>query len=403
MNHAKIRISLDVQARGSSVVVNAKQGDTGRMLVISLTDGGLPYRLTSDCYAVFTADKPDGHKVFNECQIEGNTIVYPVKYQTVAAEGRVSCEVRVYGQDSMLLTSARFVMVVEGTVYKDGDEIESDDDFSALTKLLTDMLALKLELEGLLGGGTGEGGNQVVINKFVEELVKNETVINKFADEISKNETVVQKFVEEILKDESVVNQFVVEAFKNENFVNNFVEELLKEESVVNSFVEQVVKNGDVINKFVEEVVRNESFVNSFVEHIAKDESVINSFVEEIAKNDTVVNQFLEEVLRDETVINNFVEETVKNETVINRFVEEIAKNETVINSIVEEILKKEDIGQQIAEALPKVEAIDFSNFENGSFTETSGGKTITHIVRFDSEGRPAMIDDILITWGAIG
>ena len=400
MNYSNYRISLDVQENGSGEMLNAKKGDTGRKLFISLTDGGLPYRLTEDCFAVFTAVKPDDHIIFNECTLEGNTIVYRIKEQTLACAGKVKCEIRIYGADGMLITSAGFTMLVDDTVYTDGDEIESTDDFSALTKLLTDMLALKLELEGLLGGGTGEGGNQVVINKFVEELVKNETVINKFADEIAKNETVVQQFVEEILKDESVVNQFIEEVFKNETFVNKFVEELLKEESVVNSFVEQIVKDESVINSFVEEIAKNDTVVNQFLEEVLKDETVINSFVEEIAKNDTVVNQFLEEVLKDETVINNFVEEVLKDENVVNSFVQEAVKNETVINKFIEEVLKIDGIGQQLAEALPKVSAVDFSNFENGSFSETVDGEAVTHSVVFDISGRPVLIDNIAITWG---
>ena len=49
----------------------------------------------------------------------------------------------------------------------------------------------------------------------------------------------------------------------------------------------------------------------------------------------------------------------------------------------------------------PTVTAIDFSYFENGSFTETVGGETVTHTVAFDSEGRPVLIDAVTITWGA--
>ena len=47
------------------------------------------------------------------------------------------------------------------------------------------------------------------------------------------------------------------------------------------------------------------------------------------------------------------------------------------------------------------VTAIDFANFENGSFTETVDGETVTHTVAFDSEGRPVLIDAVTITWGA--
>ena len=50
--------------------------------------------------------------------------------------------------------------------------------------------------------------------------------------------------------------------------------------------------------------------------------------------------------------------------------------------------------------SLPTVSAIDFSNFQNGSFTEIVDGETITHTVTFDADGRPVTIDDVTITWG---
>lgn len=55
---------------------------------------------------------------------------------------------------------------------------------------------------------------------------------------------------------------------------------------------------------------------------------------------------------------------------------------------------------EQVLEALPTVSAIDFSNFENGSFAETVNGKVITHTVTFDDSGRPVKIDGVTITWG---
>jgi hypothetical protein len=39
------------------------------------------------------------------------------------------------------------------------------------------------------------------------------------------------------------------------------------------------------------------------------------------------------------------------------------------------------------------VTKIDFSNFDNGTLTEEVDGKTITHTVAFDENGRPSQID----------
>lgn len=47
-----------------------------------------------------------------------------------------------------------------------------------------------------------------------------------------------------------------------------------------------------------------------------------------------------------------------------------------------------------------EVSLIDFSNFENGSFTETVDGEVITHTVTFDDQNRPIAIDNVEIKWG---
>lgn len=49
-----------------------------------------------------------------------------------------------------------------------------------------------------------------------------------------------------------------------------------------------------------------------------------------------------------------------------------------------------------------EVSLIDFSNFENGSFTETVDGEEITHTVTFDDQGRVTAIDNATIVWGSI-
>jgi hypothetical protein len=57
-------------------------------------------------------------------------------------------------------------------------------------------------------------------------------------------------------------------------------------------------------------------------------------------------------------------------------------------------------VGEIEEEINSTVTAIDFSDFDNGSFTETINGEVITHAVTFDDAGRPVSIDGITITWG---
>lgn len=138
MNASIYRISLDIHEPHSSVSLYAKRGDTHRKIYISLTDGGFPYKISEECYAVFTATKPDGNIVFNPCVIEGNTIIYELTPQTVAVEGLVECEIKLYGADDGLLTSACFTIVNNATVYNEEDEIESEQEVTALTHLISE-------------------------------------------------------------------------------------------------------------------------------------------------------------------------------------------------------------------------------------------------------------------------
>ena len=138
MNDSVKKISLDIHSTSSSETVNTKKGDTGRKICISLVDGGIPYTISKDCYAVFTAKKPDGNVLYNDCTIEKNIITYEITEQTTAVEGRVNCEIKLYGADNKLITSPKFTILVYGTVYNEGDEIESTYEVSALTKLIVD-------------------------------------------------------------------------------------------------------------------------------------------------------------------------------------------------------------------------------------------------------------------------
>lgn len=157
MTNSYYKINLDVQDHGSIVSLRAKRGDTGRLLYINLTDGGNPYRLTSDCYAVFTAKKPDGKIVFNDCSIIGNSICYAFTPQTTMVPGKVECEIKLYGSDDKMLTSAAFSIIVEDTIYNEGDALESTQEVSALTKLLSDITDLITTVTSKLTSGAFKG------------------------------------------------------------------------------------------------------------------------------------------------------------------------------------------------------------------------------------------------------
>ena len=146
MNNSIKRFSLDIHEPHSSVRLDVKRGDTNsRTLLITLSESGLPYQITPECYAVFTATKPDGNIVFNHCTIEDNTIIYILTPQTVAVEGRLECEIKLYGADDTLITSPCFDIIVRDTVYNEGDEIESEQEVDTLTHLISEAVTVMAE------------------------------------------------------------------------------------------------------------------------------------------------------------------------------------------------------------------------------------------------------------------
>ena len=157
MTNSYYKISLDIHDHGSHVSLKAKKGDTGRILYITLVDGGNPYVITNECRAVFTAKKADGNILYNNCSIIGNSISYAFTPQTTSAVGKAECEIKLYGADNKLLTSARFALIVEDTVYNEGDEVESEKEVSALTKLVSDATTLIYNVENKLAKGELKG------------------------------------------------------------------------------------------------------------------------------------------------------------------------------------------------------------------------------------------------------
>ncbi len=138
MNYAEHKFSLDLQDTVTQEVLRVKKGDSRRRLCISLTNGCCPYRLSEDSYVVFTALKPDGNVVFHDCTVDNHVVVCDVPEQATAAPGLLKCEVQVYGDDFGLLTTARFTIIVEDTIYNSETEVESSSEFNALAQLISE-------------------------------------------------------------------------------------------------------------------------------------------------------------------------------------------------------------------------------------------------------------------------
>lgn len=150
MERSVTDITLELARSYSHAQVTVKRGDTHRSLRIHLVDGGRPYPLEGNCTAIFTAVKPDGSHLYNACRVE-DAVVYDLTPQTTAIPGQLECELRLYGEDGALLTSAAFVLTVADTVYADGDEnIASTGEATALTKLVSEATEKLTQMDAAL-------------------------------------------------------------------------------------------------------------------------------------------------------------------------------------------------------------------------------------------------------------
>lgn len=138
MNYTKYRFNLDMQSHISQISLPVRQRDTGINLYISLTDGGVPYTIKDGCRAVFSAKKADGNAILNDCVIERNTLIrYELTAQTTMFSGVVDCELRLFGTDGSIITTPRFIMVVDERVVHDEDIPLSESEMSIIDNIIT--------------------------------------------------------------------------------------------------------------------------------------------------------------------------------------------------------------------------------------------------------------------------
>lgn len=137
MNYSNYRFTLDIQSNLSQVSLPVRLGDTGRRLYINLTNFGNPYTISDGSRAVFSGKKADGKHLLNDCIIEDNyTIRYDFTEQTANVAGITDCEIRLYGPNGRLVTSPRFIMVVDERVVYNEDISLSENETTTIDNII---------------------------------------------------------------------------------------------------------------------------------------------------------------------------------------------------------------------------------------------------------------------------
>ena len=135
MNYSKFRFTLDTHKHQSQVSIPVMRGDTAVQLYITLTDGGLPYHIGENCFAVMIVNKPDGCTFRRPCVIEGDgsVIRYDFCPDTSNISGASLCEVRLYGANGILTAPCFTIMVDERIPHY--DETVTENVTTALDKV----------------------------------------------------------------------------------------------------------------------------------------------------------------------------------------------------------------------------------------------------------------------------
>lgn len=160
MNYAIHRISLDVTDDSpSQLTIAAKQGDTAKILIVSLLDDKKNYQIAHGSVAVFIAKKDNGVWLEHPCTIDytNNKVIYTFQESTVKSSGKMECEIHISftttvknedGSTELVtedLTTASFVIAVHDTILSGLDD--DKEEATLLPDLITKGTSLFTTLE----------------------------------------------------------------------------------------------------------------------------------------------------------------------------------------------------------------------------------------------------------------
>ena len=136
MNSSVLRFTLDISKEGVQSSISVRQFDTAKTLEITLTDSGKPYIVGEGVTAIFAAFKPDDTISYDECEINGDTVIYNFRKNTATVAGKYDCEIRLLGADERGITSPAFSMIVRKRAVADEDIDVSEDERSVIDQIV---------------------------------------------------------------------------------------------------------------------------------------------------------------------------------------------------------------------------------------------------------------------------
>ena len=139
MNSSIYRFTLDLHSTQSQISLPVTKGDTARVFLIRLSDGGFPFTIGEGCLAMISIKRPTGTHLEAYCSIEsGTTIKYDFEQNsnTAVVPGIHDCSVTITDIEGREIASPRFTMVVSDRVVNIDDMNITDEEENAIRAIL---------------------------------------------------------------------------------------------------------------------------------------------------------------------------------------------------------------------------------------------------------------------------
>ena len=132
------KISLDASRGGRQATVYVRRNDTLSRRLLAVFTNGSSTVIFEDSTAFLYAVTPSGATQFTQGTInDDGTVSVTLPTNMLSEAGEVDAEIRIVSNTtSAVMTSARILIVVENILY-DSEAVEAQDEFDALTTLLT--------------------------------------------------------------------------------------------------------------------------------------------------------------------------------------------------------------------------------------------------------------------------
>ncbi len=140
MNFAISRFTLDLQESQSQVSVPCLFGDTARIWLISLSDGGIPYTFEGSVSVLMTIQQANGGRIEDYCLIERNQIKYDFSSndntrKTAYVEGIHSCQITLFDENGDRLGTAAFTLLVKNRAVSIDDDVITEDENAIISAI----------------------------------------------------------------------------------------------------------------------------------------------------------------------------------------------------------------------------------------------------------------------------